>query len=232
MTHLRRLNKKPSTSINVRKQFGLALVIVMLFLSAITAISIWAVRQSLLGEGMARNQLDSEVARQAAEAALRDAERDIMNLTPGTLANASCSRNLLTPPLGMQGFTQTCDKGLCEISNDTYATASWSAASGPKEPWWPGGQWNNNIANKPSRVPVTSSNCASFTGGVPLGTYTGAAPILGVFRQPEYMIEYFNRVSNSALKPTAHYRITARGFGYVERTQIVLQTIYVPLQEP
>lgn len=214
------------------EQSGLALVIVMIFLSAITGITIWAVRQSLLGEGIARNELDQVVARQAAEAALRDAERDIQNLSTALLPNASCTRGQ-EPPLRNKGFTETCSQGLCFVNPDVYATASWAAASAPNgEPWWPsdkGGQWNNTFSSKPSRQPVTTTNCGTFTGGVPLGTFTGAAPITGVAIQPEYMIEYFNRVSRISLQPTPHYRITARGFGYTQRTQVVLQTIFVPL---
>lgn len=213
---------------------GLALVIVMIFLSAITGITIWAVRQSLMGEGMARNQLDLAVARQAAEAALRDAERDIMNVSLAVLPNASCSRGQ-EAPLGKKGFTQLCAQGLCEINSDIYATAGWSAGlAANAEPWWPsgkGGQWNNTFADKPSRQPVNTHNCSTFTGGVPMGTFTGATAITGVAVQPEYLIEYFTRVSPISLKPTAHYRITARGFGYTQRTQVVLQTIFVPLLE-
>lgn len=215
------------------KQRGLALVIVMIFLSAITGITIWSVRQSLMGEGMARNQLDLVVARQAAEAALRDAERDIMNVSTAVLPNASCSRGQ-EPPLGRKGFTELCALGLCEINSEIYATASWSAANAANaEPWWPsgkGGQWNNTFSGKPQRASATvdTAHC-TFTGGVPLGTYTGATAITGVAVQPEYLIEYFSRVSPISLKPTSHYRITARGFGYTQRTQVVLQTVFVPM---
>ncbi|MEO8120703.1 MAG: PilX N-terminal domain-containing pilus assembly protein, partial [Rhodoferax sp.] len=74
---MKRIAFKPSALNRLRLQHhserGVSLVIVMLFLVAITGITVWAARQSMLGEGMARNQLDLEVARQAAEAALRDA---------------------------------------------------------------------------------------------------------------------------------------------------------------
>ena len=49
-----------------RQQQGVALVVVLLFLVAITGISVWTARQSMISEGMARNQMDQEVARQAA----------------------------------------------------------------------------------------------------------------------------------------------------------------------
>jgi type IV pilus assembly protein PilX len=218
-------------------------VVVLLFLVAITGISVWTVRQSMLAEGMARNQMDQEAARQAAESALRDAERDIDTAALGQMAtNASCQRN--TAPTDNNGlnpsdFTAACDKGLCLKSDSSYATTKWSdsADSTVAEPWWPdakGGLWGTPKGSKPS-------NC-SFTGGVPLGTYTGVPPIQGVAAQPEYMIEVFYRknvrmnldetqvtsLGDKANQWSLMYRITARGFGYSQRTQVVLQTVFFP----
>ena len=69
----RRAQAPVQTPAHSQRQRGVALVVVLLFLVAITGISVWTVRQSMLAEGMARNQMDQEVARQAAESALRDA---------------------------------------------------------------------------------------------------------------------------------------------------------------
>lgn len=200
---------------------------VLLFLLAITGLTIWAARQSMLGEGTARNQLDQQVARQAAESALRDAERDLNNISTVMPANASCSRG---GPIGAIGFDGTCTRGLCYITDDAYRTSVWDDGSGNSinpEPWWPtgkGGLWNNTFSTKPGRTPVGTTNCG-FTGGVPLGTYTGAPYIRGVAIQPEYLIEYFKR-SIAGGKEINVYRITSRGFGYTQRTQAVLQSIY------
>lgn len=224
-------------------QRGVALVVVMMFLIAITGIGLWTARHSILSEGMARNQTDQAAAWQAAEAALRDAERDFMTAFSSVATNASCSRGKLA--LNPNDFSPECKRGLCAIPEASYATASWVAASGTtSEPWWPGsksGLWNDKLSTKPGRVPVDTSNC-DFAGGVPLGTFTGTAALTGVARQPEYMIEYFKRknvrmnlvetqVSGQGSNPnewSAMYRITARGFGYSERTQVVLQTIFMP----
>ncbi len=84
----------------------MALVMVMLVLVAITSITLWMVKQSTLSEGMARNQLDQEAARQAAESALRDAERDIMAPTMVARDNASCSRQ--TDEINPNDFSATC----------------------------------------------------------------------------------------------------------------------------
>ena len=238
---------------NARKsQQGVALVVVLLFLVAVTGISVWTARQSMLAESMARNQIDQEAARQAAEAALRDAERDIDNAAFGIkLANASCARN--SSPMDDDGiniaeFTTTCTKGLCLKDDTSYKDSNWNAASSDPtkaEPWWPtgkGGQWNDHESTKPGRTPVNSNYCDTFTGGVPLGTFTGVPPISGVAKQPEYLIEVFLRkhvrmnvdeaqvtsLGENANQWSTMYRITARGFGYSTRTQVVLQTVFFP----
>ena len=230
---------KPAAPLaNHREQRGVSLIIVLLFLVAITGISIWAARYAMLGEGLARNQMDRETARQAAESALRDAERDIMNLNAALISNASCTRSRTRPPIASD-FTPTCIQGMCIKPEADYILTDWTKASdtnkGVAEPWWPtskGGSWNDDKDTKPGRVPkVTANRCADFTGGVPLGTFTGVAPIHGVAKQPEYLIERFNKISGLLKKPTEVYRITARGFGYSTRTQVVLQTIFVPMQE-
>lgn len=236
-----------------RRQHGVALVVVLLFLVAITGISVWTARQSMLAEGMVRNQMDQEVARQAAESALRDAERDIDQAALGVMAtNASCVRTAsATDNYGINpnAFTVGCTGGLCLKDDASYANSNWSTATvsntAVAEPWWPaakGGLWNDDEDSKPGRDPVTSTGCGTFTGGVPLGTYTGVPPIKGVAKQPEYMIEVFRRkhvrinldetrvtsTGEKANQWSTMYRITARGFGYSQRTQVVLQTVFFP----
>jgi len=220
-------------------QRGLALVMVLLFLVAITGLTVWAARQAMLGEGMSRNQQDLEVARQAAESALRDAERDLKNVSPmvdSTHTN-SCTRGGVILPAK---FDTSCTGGLCYRVDADYGSSQWdSAAAGSivnSEPWWPvgkGGLWkdvndpSSSTNTKPVRVPpATDSSKCNFTGGVPLGTFTGAPSIRGVAAQPEYLIEYFRR-SVPGRKELPVYRITSRGFGYNLRTQVVLQSIYL-----
>ena len=235
------------------RQKGVALVVVLLFLVAITGISVWTARQSMLAEGMSRNQMDQEAARQAAESALRDAERDISNAPLGTLMpNASCKRNdSVTDNYGLNpsDFTANCTGGLCLKEDATYSLVDWETASTSNpsvaEPWWPtgkGGLWNDDPDTKPGRDPVTVVNCDTFTGGVPLGTFTGVPPIRGVAKQPEYLVEVFQRkhvrinlneaqvtsTGDRANQWSIMYRVTARGFGYSQRTQVVLQSVFFP----
>ncbi|WPB55069.1 PilX N-terminal domain-containing pilus assembly protein [Xylophilus sp. GOD-11R] len=214
-----------------QQQRGVALVVVLLFLVALTGIAVVAARKALVSEGTGRNQLDMAVAREAAESAMRDAERDLYGAAAINPAAISCTRPQAMPM--PSDFTPTCSNGLCVATEKSYAESAWTETptTTKSEPWWPqnrGGLWNNIFDSKPSRTPVGTSNC-NFTGGVPLGTYTGAPPIRGVRIQPEYLVEYFRRRASGGQEVDA-YRITTRGFGYSPRTQIVLQSVYSPEQ--
>ncbi len=71
---------KPTTQSG--HQQGASLVIALMFLIVLTILGLVAVRSSTVQERMAGNDRDRAIAFEAAEAALRDAERDIQaNLT-------------------------------------------------------------------------------------------------------------------------------------------------------
>ena len=201
-----------------RRSTGVALVVVLMFLLVISSLAIFSARYATMGESMSRNQLDAEKARQAAETALRDAERDLIASTAA--AGAACNRGVY--PIGLEAprYQATCPQGLCDGAEANILAANWTGAGTNPEAWWSvskGGQWNN--ATTKGRF----GNC-TFDGGVPLGSFTNAALVAGVARQPEYLIERFSRQSGRLL----FFRITARGFGASETTQVVLQTYYRP----
>ncbi|MDE2593223.1 MAG: pilus assembly protein PilX [Burkholderiales bacterium] len=219
---------------SARLQQGVALIVVLVFLLALTAISLYGARQAVFGEKIARNVLDAQVAHQAAEAALRDAEADLAMPDGKTPADAYCLRTGMRPiaaNVAMLVDQQTCRGGICRLTDAQYAaldltkataaTAPASAATG--QVWWAvdkGGRWNNDFSSKPQ---AKNDQCVTFTGGVPLGTYTGVAHIAEVSQQPEYLIEYMGTRNERPL-----FRITARGFGYDRGTQAVVQSYYVP----
>ena len=197
---------------------GIALPVVLMFLLVITIAAVFGIRRSTLGEGITRNQLDYEIARQSAEAALRDAERDLFSSYTAMPAHARCDRtgsrplkDKLVPGL----WESTCPKGQCRVSPD-YLAASNYATMANAQAWWPaakGGLWGDNSG---------ALNCGTFSGGVPIGTYTGTPDIGGVARQPEYLIEWIDRGSDAVM------RITARGFGTDINTEVVLQSYVRP----
>ena len=197
---------------------GIALPIVLMFLLIITIAAAFGIRRATLSEGITRNQLDYEVARQAAEAALRDGERDLFPMFAGKPAGAACDRSPDRPLASMllpNLWTPACRKGQCWSTN-SLAVGDYATATNP-QPWWPAskaGLWGDN-----ETVPA---NC-TFDGGIPLGTFTGTPDINGVARQPEYMLEVIDRTAGESL-----IRVTARGFGADISTEVVLQTYIKP----
>ncbi len=209
------------------RQSGVTLVIILLFMATLAIGGLYTARSALMGEKLARNQLDYQVARQAAEAALRDAELDLM-ISNGsqTPSGAGCSRGSTRPVLSAVAyFNSDCLAGQCQFMTTAqrlaadYSEAS-AGGSVPAEPWWPrsnGGKWEYS-SDKPG--PGSSVNCATFTGGVPLGTYTGAKSLVGVSQQPEYLIEAIRRGS------TYLFRITSRGFGVRPGSEVAMQSYF------
>ena len=202
---------------------GIALPVVLLFLLIITVAASFGIRRATLAEGITRNQLDYEVSRQAAEAALRDAERDLRLVLPtGSMpGGAICTRDDARPIIDRTGppyFGVTCPAGQCRQPLKYYDTSDYTADP-PKNPhaWWPTaklGLWGNNTVEK-------AADC-TFSGAVPLGTFTGTPKVSGVARQPEYLIEYMARGDDVVM------RITARGFGTDIKTETVLQSYFRP----
>jgi type IV pilus assembly protein PilX len=210
-------------------QKGISLPIVLMFLLVISLLASVGIRRATLGELISRNQIELETARQAAEAALRDAERDLL-LPNGTIrTNALCARGTDRPVvenLTAPAFSTSCTRGQCYFSTAYYNTTNYNelpTVTKP-QPWWPttngkGGQWNNSFSAKPSDVAGANANCA-FNGAVPLGTFTGTARLAAVAIQPEYIIERMKRGDDT------FFRITARGFGTDASTEFVMQSVF------
>lgn len=94
-----RCNTRP-----INRQYGVALITGLIFLVVLTLISVTAARMSSLEERMSGNMRDRSLAMQAAEMALRDAERDIRG-------GAGITR---TPAIfGLTNFDSACTAGLC-----------------------------------------------------------------------------------------------------------------------
>jgi type IV pilus assembly protein PilX len=71
----------------------------LMFLLVLSVLGVAALNSTLLQEKMAGNTKDSNVAFQAAEAGLRDAESDVVkNVTSATPFTSSCTSGLCTPP--------------------------------------------------------------------------------------------------------------------------------------
>lgn len=95
-----------------------------------------------------------------------------------------------------------------------------------------------------------SAQCETFTGSIPLGTFTGTPAFKGVTRQPDYLIELMRPASTlpdaslggnyTCQTPAVDclvFKITARGFGSSLTSEVLLQSMVTlqtgaPLTDP
>ena len=203
------MNNTKTGKINYQaSQEGVVLVVVLIFMLALSTLAIFSARNATLGERQSRNEVEFQIARQAAEAALRDAERDLTiadgnNAMAGAICNTPRGGTLRSPgSIFTEGdnFTETCLRGQCLVPASKYLVP-WADATSTNagEPWWPaskGGLWNNDFTTRPMRGQSSPANCDTFLGAVSLGVFTGAPALPGVARQPEYLIEYLSPVQD------------------------------------
>jgi type IV pilus assembly protein PilX len=208
------------TALNHHSQRGASLVMVLIFMLLLSMMATFGVRNVTLLQKQTRNELEYQVARQAAEAALRDAEMDLRMPEPtGLLTQPSAACNREGSALRLQGiasaqsaeFPEDCLGGQCGAPATRYAVA-WANASTTTKgaPWWPndkGGDWGNNVTT----AGAPSFTCATATGGVPLGTFTGTPRFPGVARQPEYLIELIVPEALGAAATESQFECTGRG---------------------
>lgn len=192
------------------EQCGATLIITLLMLVVVLLLGIAAARIALQGEKAARNDRDRQIAFQAAEATLLDAEMDI-EASP----NADRSRSNLFHRDSVEGFPlegNACGSG---IKNRFLGLCR--HASAPAQHVWQTVDFMNSTSTA-SSIPY-----GQFTGQV-FPTGGGSLPALA----PRYIIELIpdRKMGERADKTGYLYRITAIGFGTHETTQVALQSIY------
>jgi len=182
-----------------RQQRGAALVCALVLMMAAMLVGVSVCRAVFASIASAGAERERSIAYEAAEAALRDAERDIASDASGT----DPARAAQFTGTGAGGFVDGCGRagsgrGLC------------LAASPPA--------WQVQDLLEPGNPAL-----------VPYGHYTGAGLATGTgllpARPPAYLIEKI--VPPGAGEPLgSFYRITAVGFGSRGTTQTVLQSVY------
>ena len=81
------------------RQSGMSLFPALMFLLVLAVLGVSALNSTVMQEKMVSNTKDANLAFQAAEAGLRDAEADVViNITGGTVFSSSCTHGLCTPP--------------------------------------------------------------------------------------------------------------------------------------
>lgn len=191
-----------------KHSYGASLIVVMLILVIVSILGVSGIQIAMMGERATRNDRDQQVAWQAAEAALIDAEFDIEGL-PAAFAD---KRNIVfkSKETDIAKFIPDCgdsgpSKGLCAL----------------------------NAAGKPAWLTVDFTTTATNAPTTAFGTFTGrtfpsgSAGIQPV-RPPRYIIEPIPdpNEANTKAQPRYVYRVTAMGFGPSVDTQAVVQMIY------
>ena len=150
-------------------------------------------------ERMIANTKDRDLALQAAEAALRDAEQDVAsNISPSTGFTDTCTSGLCTPPSQRDGLGSLASLPV----EDARLGFDWSAdANVRRYGQYTGGAQFPSVAEQPRYV----IEKFSF-----LGTPAGESVVLGA----------------EPVAPGVGYRITARAVGARAETVVVLQSIY------
>jgi len=186
------------------RQRGFVLIVSLLLLVVLTVLGISIIGTNTLEERMTGYFLDRQVALQAAEAALRDAERDI--LFGGRVS-------------GSTGFVSGCSSdGLCLPETD--GSSIWAELDTNDNLGWKKG-----TADGPSVRFGTYSNPPSGLATIP---DVAAQPryIIEVLNIPGAGGSL--RVGFGPQQSTIVYRVTAVGFGRRDSTRIVLQALYKP----
>lgn len=189
-------------------QRGASLIMVMIVLTIVSLLGTAAIQISMMSERGARNDRDMQLAWQAAEAALMDAENDLFG--PG----ASSRRAVFTPNTNSSMFVDGCGTsgssiGLCRL-----------VAAG--KPSWLTADFTNTTSSAPAAA------YGSFTGRSFAAGGAGAQPA----KVPRYIIEAIKDPGDTnALMCTGDeckyvFRVTSMGFGPRDDIQAVLQMTY------
>lgn len=190
-------NTQPSSR---AAQRGASLLVVLLILMVVTVLGLGSAQIAMMGERGARNDRDLQVAWQAADAALLDAEADMMGSSGTTRGSLFDGRNAV-PFLAGCGIGQAV--GLCSPN-----------ASG--KPVW---------LTVDFEADDDSAKTTAFGAFTDHGFAAGAAGVQPA-RVPRYVIELIPDPVGDMSDPAYLYRVTAMGFGPRADIQAVLQTVY------
>lgn len=186
------------------KQSGFSLITTLILLIVVTVLGLAASRIVLMAEQTSRFDRDTQIAFQAAEAALIDAELDIQG--PNTSASKRMDlfelKNKVNFIVGC-GNTTT-QRGMCA-----------PAAAGQKPIWY-------QVDFTDTTVTAKTVKLGEFTGRAFEAGATGIRPEIA----PRYIVEVIPDPTPSATLNDVLYRITAMGFGPRKETQVVLQVVF------
>jgi type IV pilus assembly protein PilX len=196
-------------------QRGAILIISLMFLVVLTMLALTTMGGITLEERMAGQYRDLNLAFQAAEAGVRDAERDIWASGAGVFT----PRTLTISGLTGFGDGNAQPNGSCSSdANPSGRGLCYANGAGPFPPF-----------------PAVDLS-ANSTTAVPYGKFTNATALLSVSAQPRYIIEAIwtgivppptTASLGAAGGNTTYYRITSRGYGANQNTAVTVQEMYL-----
>lgn len=182
------------------QQNGASLIMVMMILIVVSLLGVGGAQIALMGERGARNDRDQQVAWQAAESGLIDAEFDMIGATATRKSQFDGSiKSGFTPGCGTLGSSV----GLCDVS-----------VTG--KPAWLTVDFTDTGSS------ATSTAFGTFTGQTFAAGGVGIQPA----KAPRYIIELVPDPVGDRSNPTYLYRVTTMGFGPRDDIQAVLQILY------
>lgn len=202
----------------LNREKGAALITSLVFLTVLTILGMSTLGTSLLESRMAGNMRDRNLAFQAAEIGLRDAELFIRD-------SGRIQENIIIEMDDDAGdYTgQNCTYGFC-YNGPTWQTTGKDWLANPV--WTNNAYWANAIQYRRDDDEEGKA-IGRAAGGTVLAFNPGYVlpdmlPL--VRRQPEYLIESYK--PKVAVPGRFYYRITVRGYGIRNGTRVMLQEVY------
>jgi type IV pilus assembly protein PilX len=174
----------------------------LMFLLVLSMIGVSALNSTLMQEKMVANSKDLNIAFQAAEAGLRDAETDVSkNIDAGTAFSSDCVNGLCTPPSTWPSPTSADISKVIDWSDTSKSRAYGTHTNAPTLPV---------VAAQPQYVIERLSTLPVSAGGsVGLGCGTACVHSGG-----------------------AAYRLTVLATGARSETRVILQSTYIVKAAP
>lgn len=219
-----------------RRQHGITMVMALLMMIVVMLIGASAAQLALQGEKAARGERDRQLAFQAAEDALADAEHDISGQPGSGGPAAGAGRSAMFGDDAGPVFAAGCGAG--GGSGSGGGGGGGSGAEGGDAYAGPAQGLLAHAAGNAAPAWQSVDLSGAEDGGqcsVPYGAYTAAAMQTGQgfqpFQRPRYVIERLpchlpGEDATAAAAPQYCYRITVMGFGAKPGTEVVLQTVF------
>ncbi|MDO9167108.1 MAG: PilX N-terminal domain-containing pilus assembly protein [Rhodoferax sp.] len=189
-------------SLRSRSQHGASLIMVMLILVVVSLLGVGGAQIAVMSERGARSDRDHQVAWQAAEAALSDAEFDLIDSTS--------TRKATVPFDGKTPFAITAG---CGTSGTSVGLCALTLTGHPA---WLDADYTDTSASAPTTKFGTFTSRTFAAGSV------GIQPA----QAPRYVMEMVADPNGDKSNPEFLYRVTAVGFGPRVDIQVMLQMLY------